>query len=113
MLVSAPINFVSVSLLASAVKLRLRTAQINVLTKTDLVIEKLALILGWANSAYALDDALAADKDTEYSLLSRDLARSMSKAGFGQGMLAVSSMTMSGMVNLMAALSRTLNRGED
>jgi GTPase SAR1 family protein len=113
MLVSAPINFVSISLLASAVKLRLQIAQINALTKRDLVTDKLIKILDWANSAYALDNALAEEKDVEYSLLSRDLSRSLSKAGFGQSIIAVSSLTMSGMVNLVGALSRAVNQGED
>jgi GTPase SAR1 family protein len=112
-LVSTPINFVSVSLLASAVKLRLKSAQINVLTKRDLATENLPRILDWANSAYSLDSALADEKDVEYSMLSRDLARSLSKAGFGQSIIAVSSLTMSGMVNLVGALSRTVNQGED
>ena len=112
-LVSTPINFVSVSLLASSVKLRLKTTEINALTKRDLVIEKLPQILEWSGSAYALDDALAAEKDAEYSLLSRELGRSLSKAGFGQAVIAVSSLTMSGMVNLVGAISRAVNQGED
>jgi GPN-loop GTPase len=113
MLVSAPINFVSISLLASSVKLRLKTAQINALTKRDLVTDNLVRIMEWSNSAYALDSALTEEKDVEYSMLSRDLAKSLSKAGFGQSIIAVSSLTMSGMINLMAALSRTVNQGED
>jgi GTPase SAR1 family protein len=112
-LVSSPINFVSISLLASSVKLRLKTAQINVLTKRDLVIDKLKDIMNWAGSHTALEHALEGEKDAEYSLLSRDLARSMSKGGFAPGLVAVSSTTMSGMVNLAAALARTLNLGED
>jgi GPN-loop GTPase len=112
-LVSSPINFVSISLLASSVKLRLKTAQINVLTKRDLVIEKLKDIMDWAGSHTALERALEGEKDAEYSLLSKDLARSMSKGGFAPGLVAVSSVTMSGMVNLAAALARTLNLGED
>jgi len=113
MLVSSPINFVSISLLASSVKLRLKTAQINVLTKRDLVIEKLKNIMDWAGSHTALEHALEGEKDAEYSLLSKDLARSMSKGGFAPGLVAVSSLTMNGMVNLAAALARTLNLGED
>lgn len=113
MLVSSPINYVSVSLLASSVKLRLKTTQINVLTKRDLVIEKLKSIMDWAGSHTALEKALDAEKDAEYSLLSKDLARSMSKGGFAPGLVAVSSVTMSGMVNLAGALARTLNQGED
>lgn len=113
MLVSSPINFVSVSLLASSVKLRLKTAQVNVLTKRDLVIDKLKDVLEWSSSHSALERALDAEKDAEYSLLSKDLARSLSKTGFGQSIIAVSSLTMNGIVNLGAALSRTLNLGED
>jgi hypothetical protein len=113
MLVSSPINYVSISLLASSVKLRLKTSQINTLTKRDLVIEKLKEIMDWAGSHTALEHALDSEKDSEYSLLSKDIARSISKGGFAPGLVAVSSVTMSGMVNLAAALARTLNQGED
>ncbi len=113
MLVSSPINFVSVSLLSSAVKLRLKTAQINVLTKRDLVIERLKDIVAWAGSGSALEQALDGEKEIEYSLLSKDLARSLARTGFGQSIIAVSSLTMNGMVNLTAALARILNLGED
>lgn len=112
-LVSSPINFVSISLLASAVKLRLKTAQVNALTKRDLVIDKLKDILDWAGSAQALESALNSEKDAEYSLLSKDLSRSMTRAGFAPGLVAVSSTTMNGLVNIAAALARTLNQGED
>lgn len=113
MLVSSPINFVSISLLASSVKLRLKTSQINVLTKRDLVIDSLKDVMDWAGSHMALEKALDTEKDVEYSLLSKDLARSLSKGGFASGLIAVSSVTMDGMINLAAALSRTLNQGED
>jgi hypothetical protein len=107
------INFVSISLLALSVKLRLKMAQINVLTKRDLVIDKLKNIMEWAGSSMALEHILNSEKDAEYSLLTKDLARSISKGGFAQSLIAVSSITMSGMVNLAAALARTLNQGED
>lgn len=112
-LVSSPINFVSIALLSSAVRLRLKTAQVNVLTKRDLVIDNLKSIMDWAASAQALEAALNEEKDAEYSLLSKDLSRSMTKAGFAPGLVAVSSTTMSGIMNLSAALARTLNQGED
>jgi GTPase SAR1 family protein len=113
MLVSSPINFVSISLLALSVKLRLKMAQINVLTKRDLVIDKLKDIMEWSGSSMALEHILNNEKDAEYSLLTKDLARSISKGGFGQSLLAISSITMSGMLNLAAALARILNQGED
>jgi hypothetical protein len=95
------------------VKLRLKTAQINVLTKRDLVTDRLKDILDWASSNQVLESALNEEKETEYSLLSKDLARSMTRAGFAPGLVAVSSTTMSGIVNLVAGLARTLNLGED
>lgn len=112
-LVSSPINFVAISLLSSSVRLRLKTAQINVLTKRDLVIEKLKDIMDWAASAQSLESALNSEKETEYSLLSKDLSRAMTKTGFAPGLVAMSSVTMNGLVNVAAALARTLNQGED
>jgi GPN-loop GTPase len=113
MLVSSPINFVSISLLALSVKLRLKTPQINVLTKRDLVIDKLKNIMEWSGSTVALEHVLNSEKDAEYSLLTKDLARSMSKGGFAQSLIPVSSVKMTGLVNLAAALARILNLGED
>jgi GTPase SAR1 family protein len=113
MLVSSPINFVSISLLALSVKLRLKMTQINVLTKRDLVLDNLKNIMEWAGSTTALEHVLNSEKDAEYSLLTKDLARSISKGGFAQSLIPVSSVTMSGMVNLAAGLARTLNLGED
>ena len=113
MLVSCPINYISIALLASSIKLRLKTAQVNVLTKRDLIIEKIQGILEWSSSSTSLESALNNEKDTEYSLLSKDLARSMAKGGFMQSIIAVSSVTMSGMVNLSATLSRILSQGEE
>ena len=113
MLVSSPINYVSIALLASSVRLRLKIGQINVLTKRDLIIEKLKDILKWSASHFALEYSLNNEKDTEYSLLSKDLVRSMSKGGFMPGLIAVSSVTMTGMTNLSGALARILNQGEE
>jgi GPN-loop GTPase len=113
MLVSSPINYVSISLLASSIKLRLKTPQIGVLTKRDLIIDKLPDVLGWSSSRALLDSALNSEKDSEYSLLCKDLVRSLSRSGFMEGILAVSSLTMNGIITLSAALSRILNQGEE
>jgi GPN-loop GTPase len=113
MLVSSPINFVSIALLASSVKLRLKIAQVNILTKRDLIVDKLRNILEWSSSALSLESSLDDEKDAEYSLLSKDLVRSMSKGGFLQNVIPVSSMTLNGMVNLSAALARIVSQGEE
>jgi GPN-loop GTPase len=113
MLVSSPINFVSIALLASSVKLRLKIAQVNILTKRDLIVDKLRNILEWSSSALSLESSLDNEKDAEYSLLSKDLVRSMSKGGFHQNVIPVSSMTLNGMVNLSAAIARIVSQGEE
>jgi GTPase SAR1 family protein len=113
MLVSSPINFVSIALLASSVKLRLKIAQVNILTKRDLIVDKLRNILEWSSSALSLESSLDNEKDAEYSLLSKDLVRSMNKGGFHQNVIPVSSMTLNGMVNLSAALARIVSQGEE
>ena len=113
MLVSSPINYVSVLLLASSVRLRLKTSQINVLTKRDMITERLNSILEWSTSITALESALNNEKDTLSSLLSKDLARAAAKSGLMDGLVAVSSVTTSGMVNLTASLARILRQGED
>jgi GTPase SAR1 family protein len=113
MLVSSPINYVSVLLLALSVRLRLNTSQINVLTKRDLVIERLKSILQWSTSITALEAALNSEKDTLSSLFSKDLVRAVAKSGLMEGLVAVSSLTTSGMVNLTASLARILRQGED
>lgn len=113
MLVSSPINYVSISLLAASIKLRLKTPQIDVLTKRDLIIDKLPEVLGWSSSRELLESALNSEKDSEYSLLCKDLMRSLSRSGFQEGILAVSSLTLNGIITLSAALSRILNQGEE
>ena len=113
MLVSSPINYVSISLLASSIKLRLKTPQIGVLTKRDLIIDKLPEVLGWSSSRALLESALNSEKDSEYSLLCKDLMRSLSRSEFMEGILAVSSLTLNGIITLSAALSRILNQGEE
>jgi hypothetical protein len=93
--------------------LRLKTPQVSVLTKRDLIIEKLPDIFGWSASTVLLESALNNEKDSEYSFLCKELVRSLSKGGFLEGVIAVSSLTMNGIVTLSAALSRILNQGEE
>jgi hypothetical protein len=93
--------------------LRLKIAQVNILTKRDLIVDKLRNILEWSSSALSLESSLDNENDAEYSLLSKDLVRSMSKGGFLQNVIPVSSMTLNGMVNLSAAIARIVSQGEE
>lgn len=109
---SSPINFISIALMAASVRLRLNISQIDVMTKRDLVIDKLQEIVRWSSRSY-LEDSLMGEKNSEYSLLSKDLLHALSKNKLMQNPILISSLTMSGMVNLTAALSRVLNLGEE
>jgi GTPase SAR1 family protein len=113
MLVSSPVNFISISLLSSAVKLRLKMAQVNALTKRDLVLERLQEILDWSTSNTSLEKSLDNEKNIEYSFLLKEITRIYTQAGFTEDLFAISNLTMSGMVNLVAALARVLNQGEE
>ena len=112
-LITTPTNFVSIALLASSVKLRLGLSQINVLTKTDLIEDKIKDILKWSTNMASLEDAIANQADGESYTLVMNLLRSLNVGGFAQGLIPVSNATGEGMSNLQAALSRVLNLGEE
>lgn len=112
-LVSSPINFVSLSLLSASINLRLKTSQINVLSKRDLIIDNLENILDWAHSDTALLEALDKENNQEFSLLSKDVIKIISQNGLNQELLAISNLTLNGLIELSSALSRILNQGEE
>lgn len=112
-LMTSPTNFVSIALLATSVKLRLGLSQINVLTKTDLIEDKIKDILKWSTNMASLEDALANDADGENYTLAINILRSLNLGGFAQGIIPISNATGEGMVNLQAVLSRVLNLGEE
>lgn len=112
-LVTTPTNFVSVALLATSIKLRLNLSHINVLTKTDLIEDKISDILKWSSSLTSLEDAIAKHADGENYTLVTNILRGLNLGGFSQGLIPVSNASGDGMVNLEAALSRILNLGEE
>jgi GTPase SAR1 family protein len=112
-LVSSPINFVSLSLLSASINLRLKTSQINVLSKRDLIIDNLENILEWAHSDTALLKALDKENNQEFSLLSKDVIKIISQNGLNQELLAISNLTLNGLIELSSVLSRILNQGEE
>jgi GPN-loop GTPase len=112
-LVSSPINFVSLSLLSTSINLRLKTSQINVLSKRDLIIDNLENILDWSHSDTTLLEALDKENNQEFSLLSKDVVKIISQNGLNQDLVAVSNITMNGLIELYSVLSRILNQGEE
>ena len=112
-LITTAVNFVSVSLLATSIKLKLNLPTINVLTKTDLIGDKLRDILKWSTNLSALENAIAQEVDGEAYTLSTNILRGLNLGGFAQGLIPLSNATREGMINLESALSRTINLGEE
>jgi len=112
-LVTTPTNFVSMALLASSIKLRLNLPFINVLTKIDLIEDRIRDILKWSSNLGSLEDAIAKQSNGESYTLVMNILRSLNFGGFSQGLIPISNATGDGMINLEAALSRILNLGEE
>ena len=112
-LITSPVNFVSIALLATSIKLKLNLPTINVLTKTDLIGDKLKEILRWSTNLSALENAIFQEVDGEAYALTTNILRGLNLGGFAQGLIPISNVTGEGMVNLQSALSRIINLGEE
>ena len=112
-LITTPVNFVSIALLATSIRLRLNLPAINVLTKTDLIGNKLKNILEWSTNMRTLENAIAKDTDGDTFSLTTNILRGLNLGGFAQGLIPISNVTGEGFVNLEGALSRILNLGEE
>ena len=112
-LITTPVNFVSIALLATSIRLRLNLPTINVLTKTDLIGANLKNILQWSSSLSTLESAIANDADGDTYTLTTNILRGLNLSGFAQGLIPIANVTGDGFVNLEGALSRILNLGEE
>jgi len=112
-LITSPVNFVSIALLATSIKLKLNLSTINVLTKTDLIADKLKEILRWSTDLSALENAIFQEVDGEAYSLTTNILRGLNLGGFAQGLIPISNVTGEGMVNLQSALTRIINLGEE
>lgn len=112
-LVTTPMNFVSIALLATSIKLRLNLPTINVLTKTDLIGDKIRDVLKWSTNLTSLENAISQEADGDTYSLTTNILRGLNLSGFAQGLIPISNATGEGMVNLESALSRTINLGEE
>lgn len=112
-LITTPVNFVSIALLATSTRLRLGLPTVNVITKTDLIGTKLRDILQWSSNLRKLEDDIARDADGESYTLTANILRGLNLSGFAQGLIPISNVTGDGFVNLEGALSRILNLGEE
>jgi len=112
-LINTPLNFVSIALLATSIKLRLNLPTINALTKRDLIGDRLNEILRWSTNLTALENAISKEADGDSYSLTTNILRGLNLSGFAQGLIPISNVTGEGMVNLESALSRTMNFGEE
>ena len=112
-LITSPVNFVSIALLATSIRLRLNLPTVNVLTKTDLIGDKLKEILQWSSNLKRLEDAISKEADGDTYTLTTNILRGLNLSGFAQGLIPISNVTGEGFINLESALSRILNLGEE
>lgn len=116
-LISNPMNYVSIGLLAASIRMRLKISQVDVITKKDLIMQEVRNILKWSSSRVTLEEAIDSvtqyERSTaDYRILSKDILRALYRIGVIHSPILYSSMTMDGMVNLTGALSRIFTRGE-
>ena len=112
-MVSTPSNFVSLTLLSTSIRLRLGLPTVNVITKTDLIQEKLEKVLSWSGSDSQLEADVAGEVNGDTFSLVSDMLSSLNRHDFQQDLIPISNVTGDGMVNLQSALSRTINMGEE
>ena len=111
-MIASPTNFISISLLATSIKLRLGLPTINVMTKTDLIPDKIDQVLKWSSDPISLEKELETLEGETYSLAT-DILRTLNIGEFAEDLIPISNLTGEGMVNLQAALSRIINLGEE
>jgi len=112
-MITSPSNFVSVSLLAASIKLRLGLPTINVMTKTDLIPDKIDQIIKWSSDPVLLEELIGKDSDGEMYSLTTDILRALNLGELIGELIPVSNATEEGMINLEIALSRVINLGEE
>ena len=111
-MMSGASNYISVSLLAASIRLRVGLSCINVLSKSDIAAVPVPKILEWAaDSGLALEDAASESPGRTYSLMSA-MVYGMDEE-YPREIIPVSGATGDGMADLESALSRILNMGEE
>ena len=111
-MIVSPSNFISISLLATSIKLRLGLPTINVMTKADLIPDKIDQVLKWSSDPISLEEELKTLEGETYSLAT-DILRTLNIGEFAGDLIPISNLTGEGMVNLQATLSRIINLGEE
>ncbi len=105
-------NYISVSLLAASIRLRVGLPSVNVLSKSDIAAAPIPTVLEWASDAGGALEAAAAEESGDVYALMSAMVEGMD-AEYPRHIIPVSAATGDGMADLEAALSRVLNLGEE
>jgi len=109
-----PLNFISNVYLAAAIYSRIEHPQVYVLSKTDLVSEQdIDQVISWATEPETFEQSLRTSDELNLSTITRDLARAVFATGLLSEPIPVSATENSGLVELNAAITRILTRGEE
>ena len=110
----SPLNFVSNLFLAAAIQSRITLPQVYALSKIDLVTEQeIEEIVNWATEPESFDLALGRAEELNLSLIAKDLANAVFRTGLLTEPIPVSAKEVSGLVELNAAVTRMLTRGDE
>jgi GTPase SAR1 family protein len=110
----SPLNFTSNAYLAAATYSRIMLPQVYALTKTDLVTEnEIDEMTSWVTEPEEFDLALGKLPEENLSVITRDLANAVFSAGLLSEPISISAKDNSGFVELNAAITRVLNRGDE
>ena len=110
----SPLNFVSNLYLAAAVYSRIEQPQIYAVSKTDLVSEQdVDTIISWTSDRDAFEQSLGTMPEQNLSIISRNLAGAVFDTGLLSEPIPVSAKKNTGLVELNAAITRTLTGGEE
>ena len=111
-MVSNAANFLSVSLLALSIRLRLDLPCLEALSKADLAGD-VNRVMRWTEDVdTALDEAAGMVDGEMYSLLAH-LGRGVRDLDYETGLIPVSSATGMGLADVAATISRMVNMGEE
>jgi GTPase SAR1 family protein len=110
----SPLNFISNIFMAAAIYSRIGHPQVYVLSKSDLVSEQdIDQMISWATEPEAFELSFSSLDEVNISTVTRDLSRAVFATGLLSEPVPISAKERAGLVELNAAITRILTRGEE